>query len=305
MKFPTRLTATLSAFLLSASTLAAQWLPEKSFDVEDGAVAVVAGVMSSPAATSALPIGKLKYPTRYFVELRNESPYPLWLDATWTFPDKGKAKKPLRSKKIPAGGTYVFYIDKLGVIAGQPIVVELQAWSEEKRVNLVGSQTAELKFEQPDIDVFLASFPNAFTSSTSDYRTVHFISGWRDLPPPRTDIPGTLADATLQTDIQGTLWKADSRKRWSCAREIVGAAAMNVSDSEMLASQSLENRQQAELDQFDDALIMERWTVKSCGQDIVYEVLISAAAKGGSDIAVFEVSGEPSSQIQPEVALAE
>lgn len=308
MKTSSRLTAVLlSTFLLPNVTYAAGQLPEKAFNVDDGVVAVVSGVMPSPAATSTLPIGKLKYPTRYFVELRNESPYPLWLDAAWTFPDKGKAvkSKTVRSKKVPSGSSYIFYSDKFGVIAGQPIVVDLSAWSEEKRVNLVGSRQAELLFDQADIDAFLASFPSAFKGKSGDHRQVSLLSGWRDLPPPRTDIPGTVADATLQVDIQQLLWKDDSTKRWSCKREVIGAAPIDVGDSEMLAPQPPETRQQAELEQFDNTLYMERWTIQSCGQDIVYEVMMSASPSGGSDVTVFELSGGQSSQNQPEVALAE
>lgn len=308
MNFCFRLMAAmLSALLLCHTAFASGKLPEKAFDVEDGVVAVVAGVVPSPAATSTLPIGKLKHPTRYFVELRNESPYPLWLDATWTFPEKGKAvkSKPVRSKKVPSGGSYVFFSDKFGVIAGQPIIVDLGAWSEEKRVNLVGSQRAELLFDQADVDVFLAKFPSAFKGGSGEFREVGLLSGWRDLPPPRTDVPGTMADATLQVDIQHLIWKDDSRKRWSCQRDILGAAAIDVGDSEMLAPQPAETRQQAELEQFDNTLLMERWTVRSCGQDIVYEVMMSASPAGGSDVAVFELAGEPSSQNQPEIALVE
>lgn len=297
----------LAATLLSHAADASGNLPQKAFNVEDGVVAVVAGVVPSPAATSTLPIGKLKYPTRYFVELRNESPYPLWLDAAWTFPEKGKAvkSKTVRSKKVPSGGSYVFYSDKLGVIAGQPIIVDLDAWSEEKRVNLVGSQRAELLFDQKDVDVFLAKFPSAFKGGSGEYREVGLLSGWRDLPPPRTDVPGTVADATLQVDIQRLIWKDDSRKRWSCQRDILGAAPIDVGDSEMLAPMPAETRQQAELEQFDNSLHMERWTIQSCGQDIVYEVMMAASPAGGSDVTVFELSSGQSSQNQPEVALVE
>lgn len=303
-----RLTALmLSALLLPNSIFAAGNLPQKAFDVEEGFVAVAAGVMPSPAATSTLPIGKMKYPTRYFVQLRNESPYPVWLDATWTFPEKDKVvkSKPVLSKKVPTGASYVFYSDKFGVIAGQPIIVDLQAWSEEKRVNRVGGQRAELLFDQAGIDAFLASFPSAFKGKSSDYQQVGLISGLRDLPPPRTDVPGTVADATLQTDIQQLLWKFDSRKRWSCEREIVGAAPMDVGDSEILASRPVETRQQAELDQFGDTLNLEQWTIRSCGQEIVYEVMMSASRAGGTDIAVVELASGQSSQNQPEVALSE
>lgn len=307
MKLAHRLTLLLSALMLSGTSLAATRLPEKAFDVEDGIVGVVAGVMPGPAATSALPIGKLKYPTRYFVEIHNESPYPLWMDAAWTFTDKGKASrsKTVRSKKIPPGGSYTFYSDKFGVIAGQPIVVDLDAWSDEKRTRRIGGQRAELVFEQDDIDAFLAAFPNAFKSSSQDYGKAVVISGWLDIPASRTDVPGTLADATLQADIQRLLWKTDSRQRFSCERAVVEAAPIDAADSEMLATQPGETRQQAQLDQFGDTLNVERWTVRSCGQAFTYEVLMSASRSGGSDIAIFAVSGGQSSQNRPEVAVVE
>ena len=308
MKTSTPLTAVvLSALFYFNACIAAGGLPQKAFDLDDGFVAVAAGVMPGPAATSALPIGKMKYPTRYFVELRNESPYPVWFDATWTFPEKNKTvkSKTIQSKKVPTGASYIFFSDKFGVIAGQAILVDLQAWSEEKRVNRVGAQQAELLFEQKDVDAFLASFPSAFKGRSGDVQQVGLISGWRDLPPLRTDVPGTVADATLQTDIQQLLWKFDSRKRWSCEREIVGAMPIDVGDSDMLASHPAETRQQAALEQFSDTLNVERWTIKSCGQEFVYEVMMSASPAGGTDIAAVELSGGQSSQIQPEVAVVE
>lgn len=55
----------------------------------------------------------------------------------------------------------------------------------------------------------------------------------------------------------------------------------------------------------DATLHMERWTIQSCGQDIVYEVMMSASRAGGSDVTVFELAGGQSSQNEPDVAAAE
>lgn len=60
----------------------------------------------------------------------------------------------------PAQGSYWFYSDKLGVIVDQPIVVEMRAYSDEKRANPVGGQVAELMFDQRNVDVFFENFPS-------------------------------------------------------------------------------------------------------------------------------------------------
>lgn len=281
-------------FLASSSANGASGLPEKAFNVDGGSVSVVAGVMPNPTTAGGLPIGKLKYPTRYFIEFRNESPYPLWLDADWTFPQSGKDQpakaQTVRGEKMPPGGSYWFHWDKLGVVVGNAIVVEIRAYSEEKRSNLVGRQTAQLYFDQPSVDRFYANFPNPFRNQTNEQKQAAVISGWYDIPPPRTDMPGTKADARLQRDIQLSIWKADSVKRWACEREVVSAASVDVDDSQLISRMPDETRQKARLEQADNTLSAERWMVRSCGQDLVYEVLLSASPQGGTDVMVLDTT---------------
>ncbi len=284
--------ATFAALVLAATTHAAGGLPAKSFNVDGGTVAAVGGVMPNPTTAGGLPIGKLKYPTRYFVELRNESAYPMWFDAVWTFPKSGNDKpaKPrlVRGEKTPPGGSYWFYSDKLGVIPNQAIVIEIRAYSEEKRVNLVGQQTAELYFDQASVDGFYANFPSAFKNQPDGRKQAMVISGWHDIPPPRADIPGTQADAELQRDIQHSIWKADSVSRWTCEREIVSAAPIDVGDSHLISSMPEETLETARMEQAENTLSIERWMVRSCGRDVVYEVMLSVSPKGGTDVMVYE-----------------
>lgn len=301
------ITAALLSLLLATPATAAE-LPAKAISVEDGHVAVRAGVIPNPDAPAALPIGKLKHPTRYFVDLVNESPYPVFLDATWSFPDgrdgKAKASKPVKSKKVPPGGTYWFYADKLGVIVDKKIVVDIAVWADEKRTRRVGGQTMELAFSQADVDVFLANFPSAF-KNTPKGAPVALISGWRDLPKPRSDVPGSSADAVLQKDIQHTLWKSDSIKRFTCERAIVDAEVISVDDSIMLSRMDGDARVRAREEQASDMLGMERWRATSCGQDIVYEVLLSASDKGGTDVMVMEVTETAEPPVAAEATEAE
>lgn len=288
----------LSIVLAHAPVEAAANLPQKAFNVEGGMISVSGGVMPNPEAPASLPIGKLKYPTRYFLKLVNESPYPIWLDAAWTFPNTNKDKaakaKTVRGQKVPPNGNYWFYADKLGVIANQAIMIEIKAWSDEKRTQLSGSQMAELYFAQPDIDHFLANFPNPFKSQAGKDLEAVVISGWHDLPLARTDVPGTLSDARLQTDIQSSIWKADSQRRWSCEREVLHATPISIDESRILSRLPDEAQKQARRDQAENTLLAESWAVRSCGQELVYEVLLSASKTGGTDVMVFEASGLPS-----------
>lgn len=267
--------------------------PQKAINIEDGVVAVRAGVMPNPVAPASLPIGNLKYPTRYFVVLANESPYPIWLDAAWKFPGAREGKtsksKVVKSSKVPSGGSYWFFVDKLSVIADQPITIDINAWSDDKRTQRIGSQLAEIQFSQPDIDVFLANFPSAFRNQPKSSPAV-VISGWRDIPKPRADVPGTETDAVLATDVQHALWKFDSAQRFTCEREILSADPIHVDDSIAVMRMDEEARDKARLEQEQGRFTIERWHVRSCGQDLVYEVLLSASVKGGTDIMIVDTA---------------
>lgn len=267
--------------------------PQKAINIEDGVVAVRAGVIPNPVAPASLPVGNLKYPTRYFVALANESPYPIWLDAAWTFPGAREGKtsksKVVKSSKVPSGGSYWFFVDKLSVIVDQPITIDISAWSDEKRTQRIGRQMAEMRFAQPDIDVFLANFPSAFRNQPKGGPAV-VISGWRDIPKPRTDVPGTKTDAVLAADIQHALWKFDSARRFTCEREVLGADPILVDDSTAVMRMDEEARDKARIEQDQGLFTVERWHVRSCGQDLVYEVLLSASVKGGTDIMIVDTA---------------
>lgn len=161
----------------------------------------------------------------------------------------------------------MFFSDKLGVIVDKAIVVEIRVYADEKRTKLVGSQTAELVFDQPDVDRFLANFPSAFKNQTAERKQAAVISGWRDLPASRSDVPGSLADPKLQVDIQLSIWKFDSTRRWSCEREVLSASTMEVEE---------------------DTINAERWAVRSCGEERVFDVFLSASQLSGTDILIVD-----------------
>lgn len=275
--------------IASAPVIAIEKLPEKAIALQGGIISVRAGVVPGPSASSALPIGKLKYPTRYFVELVNEAPFPVWLDAAWSFPkERGKnpaVARPTQSGKVPPQGSYIFYADKLGVIAEQPITVEISAWSDDQRRNRLGGQHAELRFGKADIDVFLQNFPSPYKNRRGDDAAI-MISGWQDMPKTFADVPGTATDAVLSADIQRLLWKNDSVERFTCAREVLGVEVLPVGDSAVISRMDEAARNEAVAEQEHGRLSIERWRVRSCDVEVAYEVLLSAAEKGGTDIMV-------------------
>lgn len=286
---------TLPGFLVCfgfSSAFAAPVLPQKAFEVEGGIVAVEAGVI--PDLQRQMPFGKLKYPTRYVIHLVNESPYPLWFDSAWIFPEKKKGKasgpKSIQGDKTPPKGSYWFYYTTFSVIADQAIGIEIRAYSDTNRSNVVGSQRAELYFDQASVDSFLADFPQPFKSGPMDGNYVVVLSGWHDIPDPRTDVPGTMADAELQRDIQLAIWKQDSIRNWSCEREALSAEVIDAVESQIVSSLSADARERAMLEQFDDKLITEKWWVRSCGQTLSYEVLLSTSPNGGTDLMVLDTT---------------
>ena len=295
MKYIVRFCVTFALlFLIAVSADGATNLPQKAFDIEGGVASVRAGVIPHPDGQTAPPIGKLRYPTRYFIEILNESQYPIWLDATWTFPDpktgKPKKSKVVRSTKTPPQGSYVFYWDKYGVLVDQAIMIELHAYADEKRTRRVGNQDAELMFDQQSVDVFLANFPSSFKNQSEESRQAAVISGWHDIPRPRTDVPGSNADAELQADIQLSIWKADSTRRWTCDREMLSAESIPAVTSMIVSRLPADARESAAAEEADELISVERWLVRSCGLDLAYEVLLSKSQRGGTDIMVVDTT---------------
>lgn len=94
----------------------------------------------------------------------------------------------------------------------------------------------------------------------------------------------------MQIDIQLSIRKFDSARRWTCEREILSAATMAVDDSEILSILPYEAQQKARLEQAENKLSAERWMVRSCGQELAYEVLLSASQSGSTDIMVVDTT---------------
>ena len=123
------------------------------------------------------------------------------------------------------------------------------------------------------------------------------ISGWRDMPKPRTDVPGTAADPVLVVDIQQTLWKSDSTQRFTCEREVIDAEPLFVDDSLVVSGMGEEALERARGEQLQDLFFVERWRVRSCGVDVTYEVLLSASDRGGTDVMVIDIAKLPVAQL--------
>jgi hypothetical protein len=284
--------ACLAVVLIVDLAAAQQVLPTKSFNIEGGIVSAFGGVMQRPPDQAA-PFGNMKYPTRYFIALDNESPNAIWVDTVWTFPDtkqdKSRQPKSVESVRIAPGSDYWFYFDRFGVIAERPIAIGITAYADESRKNPIGAQDAEFLFAQPDVDAFIASFQKPFARH-SGTTAATVISGWHDLPAPRTDVAGTLANEELQADVQSSIWKFDSAKRWSCERKVLSATSTPADQSLLLARLPLEGLESAKRGLAEGKVAVETWRVRSCGHEIPYEVLLSASPGGGTDVLVMDVS---------------
>jgi hypothetical protein len=97
-------------------------------------------------------------------------------------------------------------------------------------------------------------------------------------------LPGTAADASLQSDIRAALQKVEAGSGSGCQLKMDSAEASTPSGSKRYADLSLESRKT-----IDDALQGERmrfeiWRGTSCGTPVAYEVWLLRSPDGGTDI---------------------
>jgi hypothetical protein len=173
-------------------------------------------------------------------------------------------------------------------VSDAPINIRIAVFADEARTRHLGSEETFLLFTNAERETFLKT---AFREGRNTLMT-----GWPEMGHPDQNVPGTLADAELQTDIQLLLWKEESKQHRDCTHESSRAepapadsssiiAAMLAGDS--AAATSARNLLERSRDTGQTGLVrLERWYVRSCDALTAYEVLLLASPGGGTDIIV-------------------
>lgn len=259
--------------------------PTRAISIEGGSVAVQAGVMGDPARPP-FPFGKMKYPVRYFVNLLNETDRIIWYQIHWYFPHKSKDK--LKQKSAPvqmldAGQQRRSWYAKFGIVADKEYPLKIIFSTDEEQKDILHTEETHMYFETSDINYFMASFDD-FVSQRS--RSLPMIFGWLEMPAPEADVLGTVADANLQSDIQYSLWKEQSKKYRDCEHETLRAESVDDENSAEAVSEVGERDKLASKSQH---VLREFWLVRSCDVTSKYEVLLSESSDGAAEIKVTKI----------------
>jgi hypothetical protein len=280
------------ALVAAQGTAGLPGFPTRAFLVEGGAIALQAGVMRDPQV-QPMPIGKFKYPTVYFVTVSNETRAPVWVDLEWQFP--GDKPHQTKGKRLDLGGSFMFSRSTFGVIDGEPINLRFLVYTDDGRSNKIGSEETFMQFEKADKEAFIKNF--------SKSHGLALISGWPEMGAVADSVPGTIADAKLQRDVQLLLWKEESKYHRDCKHEVRGAEPASLDSSATLAAMLMVDSAEAArlLARTQDTtpagrVQFEHWRVKSCDFQTTYEVLLQGSPSGGTDFAVRKVPEAGSNQ---------
>jgi hypothetical protein len=278
----TRTTAVgLGLFLLGAlaplatAKPSAEWnlpLPRRAFAVEGGHVALQGGITRNSEVEPAF-FGNLRYPTRYFLVLRNETDTSIYADVTWLVPDTRKIT--LNSDAIPPGGLHNFWRGGFGVKTGVAIPFTITVYADKGRTRQLGVVESELHFEEADRKAFLEAF--------NERKGLPLISGWREMRHPRTDLAGSAGSPQLQRDIQLELWERESIRHRDCEHQVGGVEAARAETSAWLSGAPEDVQRRAADLQTKDAIHFEVWQVKSCEETTAYHLAMVRSPGGGTD----------------------
>lgn len=266
--------------------------PTRAFRVQGGAIALQGGVMGNPEVPAGIGFGNMRYPTRYFVTVINETDVPVWADIEWYFPKKSKKKKPkkIQGRRLDPSDSYMFFRNTFGVIADQAIPIKILVYADEARMNKLGQEETFLYFGKDDKEAFLAHFAELSPDTRTGARTLPVISGWPEMTRPSTNVPGTQADAELQRDIQRLLWKEQSKEFRDCVHKALRAEPSRFDTSVIVAGMPPDGRTAGKRLYAKGDLFFEKWLVESCNVISTYEVALMRSPAGGTDIFVEKIA---------------
>jgi hypothetical protein len=258
-------------------------LPARAFVVQGGVVAVRGGVTRNWEVEGSLPFGKLRYPTRYFAHVTNETPAPIFVDAELTLPKKDPSRT--YSEVILPGKSWIFWWSGLDVVVDQSLPLRIGVYADKHHGQELGREQTALYFEAEERKTFLESF--------TQRGGVAMLSGWREMRRFLQSVPETVADAELARDVHLLIWKEESKRHRDCEHQVLEARDDPPEQSAYLARYPEEVRTQiAELHGKDRART-EVWRVKSCEAVSDYAVWMLSSPGGGTDILAGKTDAEP------------
>lgn len=272
-------------------------IPTRAFVIGSGSIGLQSGVMRNRAVTPG-DSGLARYPSRYFLVVRNETDSVVAIGVEWQFPGEDWKKGGLTG--LVPGQDMAFWQDKLGVIADTAINVRVSVFAGRNSPTKIGSEETFLRFTSTERDEFLR------VAFEQGHQTM--MTGWPEMGHPADSIPGTQSDAQLTSDIQLFLWKEESKQHRDCKHETVRATPAVLDSSSIIAgmlasggrpaSAARNLIKKAHQGRERDVPHLEYWVMASCGDSTTYEVLL-APARRGTDIIVRRAARDSTAQQKP------
>lgn len=189
----------------------------------------------------------------------NKAPVPIWVSVTFSTPSPAYDCKITSS--LAAGEKKEFLCPQDQMYADSLYSIHIDTYLDEVRTNMADRNIVTHRFSQAEVAAAAA-----------------FLT---------TEVPGTLADSELQAAITERLFSEESKLHGDCQHDVLRAEVYGEDDQSIITAkmgskaQEVEGRLRAKGD-----MLVEKWIVKSCDNISAYEVLLTKAPGGGTDIIV-------------------
>ncbi len=174
---------------------------------------------------------------------------------------------------------------KFGIVADKDHPLKIIISADEEQQDILHTEETHMYFEKESVDHFQKRF-DEFSRGSGHLPLIY---GWPEMPHPRTDIPGTVTDADLQSGIQFSLWKEQSKKYRDCKHEILRAESVDDENSTEVVSEVGEIGERDKLASKSQHVLREFWLVRSCDVTSKYEVLLAESSDGAAEIIVTKI----------------
>ena len=281
----------VSAWIVPSDSEASEnpwaFLPTRAAPAEGGSITFQAGARCE-RDTKQFHMLFRRHPLQYFLVVTNESKSPIWVTAELQLPEEKTQK--FEGDLAPQKNG-IFFWRSTGLAAGKPIPLRISIHADAARTRVVTVKDTSMTFPERDKESFEGAIYDAMSKAQfSNQRQCPVISGWQDMKNFEAAVPGSAADAKLQSDIKLLLWKEQSRDNWECTHEILKAEPLSSPSDAFAAGWPDDLKARVEKARAEGGAIFEKWAIKSCDASAVYEVMMMKSGKGGTNVLARKVS---------------
>lgn len=276
----------ISTLRLSRQYMTKEWpylLPERALDLKNGSrIGMQIGMTRSKPNQSREIIrkGVSKMlggdPVDLNLMMRNESNRSIW----------AHIKIPLSImccesfREIGSDNSYIFNWGMLTKKEEKEIPITIKIFEDEKQTKLLVTDSTKISFASDELEKLLEGeyldvlLLNAYKSNTP------IISGWKTMKNINAKLDGTLADSSLQRNIAWEIFKNESLSHKECEHSIVKVELADSKKGIRLQKAEDGHLQFEEGSDGSGERIVEKWYVKSCEFENVYEVRMLKSPRG-------------------------